>query len=63
LTKWIHLNHLDTGLIAFFRKCHRHLKSGGRFVLEKQGWKGYKDAKRGSEVRSRRVFDDKRRYG
>jgi len=50
LTKWIHLNHLDSGLIAFFRKCHRHLKSGGRLVLEKQGWKGYKDAKRGSQV-------------
>jgi len=51
LTKWIHLHGLDEGLMRFFRKCFDCLASDGKLVLEKQGWRGYKDAKRSSQVR------------
>ncbi|CDZ98454.1 Predicted methyltransferase [Phaffia rhodozyma] len=44
LTKWIHLHHADSGLMAFFKKIYTHLTPGGRLVLEPQSFKGYKDA-------------------
>lgn len=51
MTKWIHLHHLDTGLVAFFHKCFKALKPGGRLVIERQGWAKYKDAnKKGSAL-------------
>lgn len=50
LTKWIHLHDRDEGLIRFFQKCYGMLHPGGVLILEKQGWKGYKQAKRMSEV-------------
>jgi 7SK snRNA methylphosphate capping enzyme len=50
LTKWIHLHGLDEGLIKFFQKCFDCLEPGGKLVLEKQGWRGYKDAKRSTQV-------------
>ncbi|KAJ9107377.1 hypothetical protein QFC21_000827 [Naganishia friedmannii] len=49
LTKWIHLHDLDEGLVRFFQKCYDTLHQGGVLILEKQGWKGYKQAKRMSE--------------
>lgn len=54
ISKWIHLNGGDDGLRKFFRKVFDSLREGGRFVLEPQGWKGYKDGVKkagGSEVR------------
>lgn len=50
LTKWIHLHGLDEGLVKFFRKCFECIEPGGMLILEKQGWRGYKDAKRSSQV-------------
>lgn len=44
VTKWIHLEHLDDGLLAFFRKCSAALASGGYLILEPQPWKSYERA-------------------
>lgn len=41
VTKWIHLNHGDVGLIHLFRQVHRCLQPGGIFVLEPQPLKSY----------------------
>ena len=45
VTKWIHLNHGDCGLIRFFRKVFQVLESGGLFILEPQPWRSYKKKK------------------
>ena len=47
VTKWIHLNHGDEGLLKFFRGVFDALKPGGRFVLEPQQWKSYQNRRRG----------------
>ncbi|KAF9442181.1 Bin3-domain-containing protein [Macrolepiota fuliginosa MF-IS2] len=49
VTKWIHLNQGDAGLVAFFRKIHRVLHDGGHLILEPQAWESYAKAKRMSE--------------
>ncbi|KAL2929120.1 putative RNA methyltransferase At5g51130, partial [Bienertia sinuspersici] len=41
VTKWIHLNWGDKGLISFFAKIWRLLHPGGIFVLEPQPWESY----------------------
>ena len=41
VTKWIHLNHGDAGLVRFFERVFESLKPGGRFVYEPQPWKSY----------------------
>ncbi|KAI5888631.1 Bin3-domain-containing protein [Schizophyllum commune H4-8] len=46
VSKWIHLNGGDDGLLAFFRKVHSVLHTGGSFVLEPQPWDSYHKAKR-----------------
>ncbi|KAI0082433.1 Bin3-domain-containing protein [Panus rudis PR-1116 ss-1] len=46
LTKWIHLNAGDAGLMQFFRRVHAVLRPSGKFVLEPQGWETYAKAKR-----------------
>lgn len=46
ISKWIHLNDGDEGLLRFFRRVHSVLKSGGVFVLEPQEWDTYAKAKR-----------------
>ncbi|KAI0368060.1 Bin3-domain-containing protein [Pilatotrama ljubarskyi] len=46
VSKWIHLNGGDEGLVKFFRRVHRVLKPGGTFVLEPQEWETYAKAKR-----------------
>ncbi|KAK7047921.1 hypothetical protein VNI00_006249 [Paramarasmius palmivorus] len=46
ITKWIHLNNGDEGLVNFFRRVWDVLKPGGVFMLEPQGWDGYKKARR-----------------
>lgn len=50
ITKWIHLNQGDDGLVAFFRKIHTVLHEGGHLVLEPQSWESYAKAKRMAEV-------------
>ncbi|KAF2875236.1 Bicoid-interacting protein 3-domain-containing protein [Massariosphaeria phaeospora] len=42
--KWIHLEHLDKGLVTFFQKCSSSLASGGYFVIELQTWDSYERA-------------------
>lgn len=44
VVKWIHLEHLDEGLEAFFKKCASSLVEGGYLVLEIQPWKSYEKA-------------------
>ncbi|KAF9737200.1 hypothetical protein PMIN02_012758 [Paraphaeosphaeria minitans] len=44
--KWIHLEHLDEGLVSFFRKCSSSLAAGGYLVLEPQDWLSYQKAVR-----------------
>ncbi|KAL7414971.1 Bicoid-interacting protein 3-domain-containing protein [Mrakia frigida] len=49
ITKWIHLHHLDEGLTTFFQRIFDALEPGGRFIMEKQAWVGYRDgAKKGA---------------
>ncbi len=45
VTKWIHLNGGDDGLLAFFDKVLSLLKFSGIFILEYQPWKSYKKRK------------------
>ncbi|KAF5351179.1 hypothetical protein D9756_008400 [Leucocoprinus leucothites] len=49
ITKWIHLNQGDDGLVAFFRKIHKVLHDGGHLILEPQAWESYAKAKRMAE--------------
>lgn len=44
--KWIHLQHLDEGLVSFFRKCNTSLAPAGYLVLEAQSWDSYQKAVR-----------------
>ncbi|KAG8838316.1 hypothetical protein FRC20_006458 [Serendipita sp. 405] len=55
ITKWIHLNGGDEGLLAFFRKIHSVLRpgptgKGGVLLLEPQDWEGYAKARKLSKV-------------
>jgi 7SK snRNA methylphosphate capping enzyme len=44
--KWIHLEHRDAGLDAFFAKCSSSLKPRGHLVVELQTWDSYLKAVR-----------------
>ncbi|KAH7063906.1 S-adenosyl-L-methionine-dependent methyltransferase [Paraphoma chrysanthemicola] len=44
--KWLHLEHLDQGLKAFFAKCSSSLTPGGYLVIELQTWDSYEKAVR-----------------
>ncbi|CAL1701126.1 unnamed protein product [Somion occarium] len=46
VSKWIHLNGGDAGLMQFFRRVHTVVKVGGAFALEPQEWDTYAKAKR-----------------
>ncbi|PNX99790.1 7SK snRNA methylphosphate capping enzyme [Trifolium pratense] len=41
VSKWIHLNWGDDGLITLFAETWKLLRPGGIFVLEPQPWKSY----------------------
>ncbi|KAF8036295.1 hypothetical protein BT93_C2120 [Corymbia citriodora subsp. variegata] len=41
VTKWIHLNWGDEGLITLFSKIWQLLRQGGIFILEAQPWRSY----------------------
>jgi 7SK snRNA methylphosphate capping enzyme len=55
VVKWIHLQHLDSGLARFFRKVAEAVKGGGHFVFEPQPWESYGKAVKKSkgELRER----------
>jgi 7SK snRNA methylphosphate capping enzyme len=42
VTKWVHLNGGDAGLMCMFRRIHALLRDGGVLVLEPQPWKKYR---------------------
>jgi 7SK snRNA methylphosphate capping enzyme len=44
ITKWLHLNHGDDGLVSFLRNLFNVLPSGGTLVVEPQEWQNYKRA-------------------
>lgn len=50
VSKWIHLNWGDDGLITFFVKVWRILRPDGIFLLEPQPWESYQKNNRVSEV-------------
>uniref|UniRef100_A0A251V3I1 RNA methyltransferase n=1 Tax=Helianthus annuus TaxID=4232 RepID=A0A251V3I1_HELAN len=52
VSKWIHLNWGDEGLITLFSKVWRLLKPDGVFILEPQPWKSYISCRQVSEVAS-----------
>jgi hypothetical protein len=41
ITKWIHLNHGDTGIVHFFKACYEMLNEGGLLIVEPQPWRSY----------------------
>ncbi|KAH9608882.1 hypothetical protein KSS87_011783 [Heliosperma pusillum] len=50
VTKWVHLNWGDEGLISLFSKIWRHLHPGGILVLEPQPWVSYYKNRRTTET-------------
>ncbi|KAK7398973.1 hypothetical protein VNO78_10147 [Psophocarpus tetragonolobus] len=50
VTKWIHLNWGDDGLITLFAEIWKLLRPGGIFVLEPQPWKSYESNRNVSEA-------------
>ncbi|KAK9269796.1 hypothetical protein L1049_001574 [Liquidambar formosana] len=50
VTKWIHLNWGDDGVITLFTKIWRLLQPGGIFVLEPQPWRSYESNRLVSET-------------
>lgn len=46
VTKWIHLNWGDIGIKRFFKKVYRHLKPGGKFIVEPQPFSSYSKKKK-----------------
>ncbi|GJZ65694.1 probable RNA methyltransferase [Tanacetum coccineum] len=52
VSKWIHLNWGDEGLITLFSKVWRLLQPGGVFILEPQPWKSYISNRQVSQVAS-----------
>lgn len=50
VTKWIHLNWGDDGLIKFFSKILSILRPEGLLILEPQPWKSYASKRNVSEV-------------
>ncbi|PCH41477.1 Bin3-domain-containing protein [Wolfiporia cocos MD-104 SS10] len=46
VSKWIHLNGGDEGIMQFFRRVYSVLRPGGTFILEVQEWDTYAKARR-----------------
>lgn len=49
LTKWVHLNWGDRGVLTLFRRLHSWLKPGGRLLLAAQPWASYRSKARMSQ--------------
>ncbi|CAH9141069.1 unnamed protein product [Cuscuta epithymum] len=50
VSKWVHLNWGDEGLISLFAKAWKILKPGGLFILEPQPWSSYYNNRQVSEA-------------
>lgn len=50
VTKWVHLQVGDGGVIRLFRRAYHSLSPGGLFILEPQPWSCYSHSKRASET-------------
>lgn len=50
MSKWIHLNQGDGGLVEFFTRVYKTLLPSGRFIFEAQPWLSYAKAGRLSEA-------------
>uniref|UniRef100_A0A1D1Y5Z3 RNA methyltransferase n=1 Tax=Anthurium amnicola TaxID=1678845 RepID=A0A1D1Y5Z3_9ARAE len=50
VTKWIHLNWGDDGLVTLFAKIWRLLRQGGILLLEPQSWSSYRSNRLVSEI-------------
>ncbi|KAK8592430.1 hypothetical protein V6N13_063008 [Hibiscus sabdariffa] len=61
VTKWIHLNWGDDGLITAFSKIWRLLRPGGVFILEPQPWNSYEKNRKVSETTASNYHDIKYR--
>lgn len=51
VSKWVHLNWGDDGLLRLFDRCFDVLVPGGLLILEPQSWKSYRQALRKQHVR------------
>lgn len=50
LTKWVHLQAGDAGVVRLFHRVYQSLSPGGLFILEAQPWSRYNRSKRASVV-------------
>ncbi|CAI4228295.1 unnamed protein product [Auanema sp. JU1783] len=50
ITKWIHLNWGDDGMRRFFRRIFKHLRPGGKFILEPQPYDSYRKRSKMTET-------------
>lgn len=50
VSKWIHLNWGDKGIMDLFKKAYNMLEPGGKFILEPQQWSSYKKKKNITET-------------
>ncbi|XP_047071040.1 probable RNA methyltransferase At5g51130 [Lolium rigidum] len=57
VTKWIHLNWGDDGIITLFVKIWSLLRPGGIFIMEPQPWISYKKNRSVSEVARENFYD------
>lgn len=51
VSKWVHLNDGDAGIVHFFSRAYDTLRPGGVFILEPQEIESYAKAKRMDPVR------------
>ncbi|KAM8881944.1 7SK snRNA methylphosphate capping enzyme-like [Synchiropus picturatus] len=50
VTKWVHLQAGDSGVVRLFKRAYHSLLPGGLFILEAQPWSRYSHSKRASET-------------
>lgn len=50
VSKWVHLNHGDDGLMRFFHLLFSMTTPGGKVIMEYQPWKSYINNKAASEI-------------
>lgn len=51
ITKWVHVNWGDAGLMQFFHRLVNALRPGGLLVLEPQPWRSYKQIRHKSNTK------------